>query len=175
MIPHEDKVRRALRQLNITQSDVDDLIQDAYCRLAKLTSVDHIDQPGAYFMQIVKNAWRDSLKRARVVSLEDFSDTSSLLVEDDSSNMEASLLAREKLKHVRAILATLPERCQMIFTWRRIEGMSQREIARRLGVSENIVENDIQKALRLIQRELREPQQDKREQWKLHEQRQKIG
>jgi RNA polymerase sigma factor (sigma-70 family) len=54
------------------------------------------------------------------------------------------------------VLATLPERCRTIFTWKRIEGMSQREIAQRLGVSENVVENDIQKALRAIQRMLRD-------------------
>lgn len=164
-----------MRQLNITQNDIDDLIQDAYWRLTKLTSVDHIDEPVAYFMQIVKNSWRDSLKRARVVSLDDFSDHSFLLVEDNASDMEASLLAREKLKQVKTILATLPERCQKIFFLRRIEGISQREIAKRLCVSENIVENDIQKALRLIQRELRETHQEEREQWELYDQRQQIG
>jgi RNA polymerase sigma-70 factor (ECF subfamily) len=36
-----------------------------------------------------------------------------------------------------------------------MEGLSQREIAKRLGVSESVVENDVQKALRTIQRALR--------------------
>jgi RNA polymerase sigma factor (sigma-70 family) len=174
VIPQEQKVRATLRRLGVAESDVDDLIQDAYCRLATLKSVDHIDRPGAYFMQIVKNAWRDNLRRARVVRLEDFTENTTPIVEDEATGVEATVFAREQLGMVEALLATLPERCRTIFTWKRMEGISQREIARRLGVSENVVENDVQKALRLIQRALRGAEED-REEWKIDEQRQKVG
>ncbi|GEB38999.1 hypothetical protein GLI01_30340 [Gluconacetobacter liquefaciens] len=172
VIPQEQKVRGALRRLGIAESDIDDLIQDAYCRLATLRSVDHIDRPGAYFMQIVKNAWRDNRRRARVVRLEDFTENATLTVEDQATDIEAAVSARQQLKLVETLLATLPERCRTIFTWRRMEGISQREISRRLGVSENVVENDIQKALRLIQRALRDPVE---EEWKIDDQWRKIG
>ena len=56
VVPQEQKVRGALRRHGVSERDIDDLIQDAYCRLATLKSVDHTDRPGAYFMQIVKNA-----------------------------------------------------------------------------------------------------------------------
>jgi RNA polymerase sigma-70 factor (ECF subfamily) len=175
VIPQEQKVRGALRRLGVAESDIDDLIQDAYCRLATLKTVDHIDRPGAYFMQIVKNAWRDGLRRARVVRLEDFTENATPIVEDEAADVEATIDAREQLRLIEALLATLPERCRTIFIWKRMEGIPQRDIARRLGVSENVVENDVQKALRMIQRALRDTGEDEREEWKIDEQRRKIG
>lgn len=175
VIPQEQKVRAALRRHGVADSDIDDLIQDAYCRLATLTSVDHIDRPGAYFMQIVKNGWRDHLRRARVIRLEDFTENAALIVEDEATGVEATVFARERLGLVEALLATLPERCRTIFTWKRVDGISQREIASRLGVSENVVENDVQKALRFTQRALRDSGGEEREDWKIDDQRQKVG
>jgi len=175
VIPQEQKVRGALRRLGVVESDIDDLIQDAYCRLATLKSVDHIDRPGAYFMQIVKNAWRDGLRRARVIRLENFTENATSIVEDEATGVEATIFAREQLGLIEALLATLPERCRTIFTWKRMEGISQRDIARRLGVSENVVENDVQKALRTIQRALRGAGEEEREEWKIDDRRRKIG
>jgi RNA polymerase sigma-70 factor (ECF subfamily) len=65
---------------------------------------------------------------------------------------------------VERLLADLPERCRTIFTLKRIEGLPQREIARRLGVSESIVENDVQKALRRIQHAVRTERFEKEDQ-----------
>jgi RNA polymerase sigma-70 factor (ECF subfamily) len=56
-----------------------------------------------------------------------------------------------------------------------MEGIPQREIARRLGVSENVVENDVQKALRMIQRALRTTGEEEREEWKIDDQQKKVG
>jgi len=42
----------------------------------------------------------------------------------------------------------LPERCREVFTLRRIHGVSQKEIAARLGISEKTVENQSVLALR---------------------------
>lgn len=163
VVPQEPKVRAALRRQGVSDSDIDDLIQDAYCRLATLKSVEHIERPGAYFMQIVKNAWRDHMRRARVISLEAFTENTSEIVEDEALGVEATVFARDRLKLVEALLGTLPERCRTIFTWKRMEGLSQREIANRLGVSEHVVENDVQKALRIFQKALRRTGEDEQE------------
>lgn len=173
VIPQEQKVRAALRRSGIADTDADDLIQDAYCRLVALRSVDHIDRPGAFFMQVVKNTWRDRLRRARVIRFEDFTENTPSAIEGEMRGFEAEILAREQLGLVQALLRTLPERCRTIFTWKRMEGLSQREIAARLGVSENVVENDVRKALRVIQRALRSPEEE--EVPKIDGRRQQIG
>lgn len=50
----------------------------------------------------------------------------------------------------------LPERCRLIFQLRRVEGMSQRQIAQVCGVTENVVENEAAQGLRVIVAALRE-------------------
>lgn len=155
VVPQEGAVRATLRRLGVSESDADDIIQDAYCRFAALTCVAHIDRPGAYFMQTVKNLWRDQLRRAQIIRFEDFTENAESFVEPEAMGIEAACAARQQLRMVEAMLAKLPERCRTIFTLKRVEGCSQKEIAARLGVSESVVENDVQKALRLIQAELR--------------------
>lgn len=148
-------MRGALRRAGVAEADIDDLIQEAYCRFAGMDSIAHVDRPGAYFTQVVKNLWRDQLRRARVVRFEEVTEIAQWLVEAEELGVEAAVAAREQMRMVERLLADLPERCRTIFTLKRIEGLPQREIARRLGVSESIVENDVQKALRTIQRAIR--------------------
>lgn len=155
VVPQEPQIRAALRRARVTEADIDDLIQEAYCRFAAMDSVAHVDRPGAYFMQMVKNLWRDQLRRSQVVRFEEVTEIAQWLVEAEELGVEAAVAAREQVRMVEKLLANLPERCRTIFMLKRIEGLPQREIARRLGVSESIVENDVQKALRSIQRAIR--------------------
>lgn len=155
VVPQEPQVRAALRRSGVAEADIDDLIQEAYCRFAAMDRIAHVDRPGAYFMQMVKNLWRDQLRRARVVRFEEVTEIAQWLVEAEELGVEAAVAAREQVRMIERLLADLPERCRTIFTLKRIEGLPQREIARRLGVSESIVENDVQKALRSIQRAVR--------------------
>ena len=150
--PQEPLVRASLRRAGVSNEDADDLIQEAYCRFAAMRSTEHVG-PGAYFMQTVKNIHRDELRRSKLIRFEDITENASLFVED-RIGVEAMVAAREQLRLVDRLLAALPERCRSIFTLKRVEGLSQREIAKRLGVTENVVENDVQKALRVIQRAL---------------------
>ncbi len=55
-----------------------------------------------------------------------------------------------ELARVQRLIAALPERCRRIFEMRKIEGLPQREIARRMGVSEHVVENESVRGLRAI-------------------------
>jgi len=55
----------------------------------------------------------------------------------------------------RIIRDELPDRCRIVFELSRIEGLNTREIAERMGISEKTVENQLTKALRILQRGLR--------------------
>lgn len=155
ILPREPRVRAALRRVGIADSEIDDVIQDAYCRIAALGSVGHVEEPGAYFMQIAKNLYRDRLRKASLVRFEDINFHANLVASSDDMDVEAAVDARQQLRLINRLLELLPERCAAIFRLRRIEGLSQKEIARRLDVTESVVENDVQKALKLIQSELR--------------------
>lgn len=150
VLPQERHARAALRRMGAHEDDIDDVMQDAYCRIAALTSTNHIERPAAYLIQVAKNLWRDRLRQARVVLFEDFTENAAVLVEDETLGIEDLAIARERLRMVETVLASLPERCRTIFLWKRLEGLSQREIAGRLGVNEHVVENNVQKAVRAL-------------------------
>lgn len=155
VMPHEGDVRLWLRRARIAESDIDDLIQEAYCRMAALDSVDHIDRPDGYFFQIVRNLLIEQFRRARVVRF-DAAVEIDMLSSGEENSPERITAARRELARVQGLIADLPERCRRIFELRKIHGLPQREIARLLGVSESVVENDGAKGLRLILKALRQ-------------------
>ncbi|BGE84578.1 hypothetical protein Ms3S1_10140 [Methylosinus sp. 3S-1] len=67
-----------------------------------------------------------------------------------SLSPEARLDAEETLARFRAALDALPPRCRQVFVMRRFENLHQEEIARRLGISRNMVEKHLRTAFRQL-------------------------
>jgi RNA polymerase sigma-70 factor (ECF subfamily) len=151
VIPYENAVRAWLARARVSQEDIDDLVQEAYCRLAALDTIDHIARPDAYFFSIVRNLMVRRLKRARIVSIDMVAEIDAYAI-DASPSPEREAAGRLDYARLRAIMAGLPERCRRIVEMRKLEGCSQKEIAERLGVSESIVENEIHHGVRAILR-----------------------
>ena len=150
VLPHEADVRAWLRRSMRLTVDVDDVIQETYCRLSSLAAVDHIDNPRAYFFQATRRVVLEQVRRARVVSIETVTEIDTLYIDAGEHSPERITAGRRELARVRKLIDALPERCRRIFEMRKIEGLSQKEIARRMGVSENIVENESVRGLRAI-------------------------
>lgn len=71
----------------------------------------------------------------------------------DNSTQE--LLDFEALKkQLSALVADLPEKCQLVYKLSRDEGMSQKQIATELGVAEKTVEAHLGKAIKLLRKNL---------------------
>lgn len=156
ILPHEADVRAALRRAGNRPDEVDDIVQEAYCRLAALTSVEHILNGRAYFFQTARNIAIERIRHARVVRIDSVTEIDALNVLDSEPSPERVVASRRELSRVRDLIEGLPPRCRDIFKLRRVHGMPQREIARRLGVSENVVEMQVMRGLRLILRALSE-------------------
>lgn len=150
ILPHERDVRRWLARGGWGREESDDIVQDAYCRIAALESIDHIQNGRAYLFQTVRSVVADRLRQARVVSLAQSTEIAILDVYDHTPSQERVLAGRAELRRVHAAIQGLPERCRTIFMLRRVEGLSQREIAQRLGVTENVVETQAARGLRLL-------------------------
>lgn len=151
VIPHEAAVRAWLARARVSQEDIDDLVQEAYCRLAALDTIDHIARPDAYFFSIVRNLMVRRLKRARIVPIDMVAEIDGYAI-DASPSPEREAAGRIDYARLRTIMAGLPERCRRIVEMRKLEGCSQKEIAEHLGVSESIVENEIHHGVRAILR-----------------------
>ncbi len=66
-------------------------------------------------------------------------------------------LAEKELKLlIDSITSKLPEKCAEVFHLSRKEGLSNQEVAERLNISTSTVENQINKALKILRKELHE-------------------
>ena len=66
--------------------------------------------------------------------------------------MERQADSGRELQRVAEQLETLPRKCRQAFLLRKVDGMSQAQIAAEMGISENTVEKHLAKALRLLLR-----------------------
>ena len=150
ILPHEGAVRGWLARRWRNAIDADDVIQEAYCRLSALTSVQHIDNPLAYFRRTVHAAAVDAVQRAYGKNVISMMETEWFNVVDEEPLADRSAAASQELGRVNGLLSKMSYTCQRVIELRRIEGLSQKETASRLGVSENVVENHIVRGLRRI-------------------------
>jgi RNA polymerase sigma-70 factor (ECF subfamily) len=150
ILPHEGDVRKWVRRFGANGVDEDDVIQEAYCRLAGLRDIERVKSARAYFFTAVRNIILEQLRRGRVVHIDNVAEIDRLHIVADEPSPERNFSGREELAKVQRLIAGLPERCRMIFTMRKVEGLSQREIAQRMGVTENVVEKEVAKGLRIL-------------------------
>ncbi len=156
-MPSEGIVRSWLKPRVRAAEDVDDIIQEAYARMADITAFEQIERPGAFFMQTVRNLLIDFIRREKIVPIIAVGGADDLPLCRDDMDPERIAAARRDLTHIMSLVDMLPERCRTIFRMRKIEGLSQKEIAARLGVSVSIVENDAVKGLAQIMKAMRSP------------------
>ncbi len=129
------------------RADVDDLVQEVLLRVAVRGDGSSIEQPEAYLMRSASNVWRDHLrkKKTHAEAAHDAYDESDVTPIDDGPASLAS--ADESLARLIAILGELTPRTRQIFVLRRVEGMRQKAVAKRLGISVSAVEKHMIKAI----------------------------
>jgi RNA polymerase sigma factor (sigma-70 family) len=160
ILPIEREVRSWLRTRtrSLSAPDIDDVIQEAYARLwtAEFAA---ITNPRAYFYQVARNLVHQRLRRARVVPMELMGEIDELGVISDEPGAERGLSARQELDRLISVVSRLPTQCRRAFELRKFDGLSQREVAQRMGVSEGTVEKHLAKALAFVLQETARPQE----------------
>lgn len=147
---------RAWLRASLRITNEDDVIQEAYCRIFAQGGFDQVTSGRAWFFTVARNIVLKQMRRDRVVRIDAVAEIESLGIVDYEPSAERALSGRQELARVQRLIDELPERCRMIFQMRKIDALPQREIARRLGVSENVVEKEAARGLRLVLRGLGE-------------------
>jgi RNA polymerase sigma factor (sigma-70 family) len=139
------RVRSALMRRGRTMHDAEDLVQEAWVRLASYERDQTVDKPEAFLMRAALNLSIDSYRaratRGEEVMLED------VVLVDATPSAEAVLLARERMARMSVCLGRLNDKTREIFLAHRVDGMSYQEIALQHRLSVSSVEKHIAKAM----------------------------
>jgi RNA polymerase sigma factor (sigma-70 family) len=149
ILPHEPALRGWLRS-RAEPGEIDDVVQETYAILAGLASVAQIHNPRAYMFQVAQTVVLQRLRRAAIVRIDAVEEIERLSISNDEPSPEQLVSDRQELRQVAMLIASLPPKCRQAFLLRKVDGLSQREIAHRMGVSEGTVEKHIAKGVRLL-------------------------
>ena len=150
MLPHEPALRAWLRHKNLVDLDVEDVIQETYTRLVAADSVAHIRDARSYLFQVAGSVVIDAIRRRKVISLSSVPDLDYLAVASEAPSPEQQVIARDELQRLAAMIAQLPGKVRDVFVLRRVQGLSQREVAERLGLAESTVEKHMSRGFLLM-------------------------
>lgn len=150
LLPFEAELRLRLRRVCASPADVDDVVQEVYCKVMQMAEIAHVDDPRGYLVQMAKNFVTDRMRRDAVVQIEVMANLYELDVSDDMPGPERIVFGRAELHWVMGLIGKLPGRCREVFRARRIYGLSQKETAESLGVTEKAVEYETTKGIELI-------------------------
>jgi len=156
VLPHEQAWRSWLRGRRVHGVEVDDIIQETYTRLLQTKSVEHIRNPKTYAFQTAGSVLVDRMRLVKVVPITAVANIEQLQIMSDIPSPERQVIDREELFRLAEAIGQLPEKARLVFTMRRIDGLSQREVAEKIGISENTVEKHMSRALLLLLRVFRD-------------------
>ena len=150
ILVHEEALLRYLRHACPGREEAHDLRQDIYARVYEAASAALPTQPKAFLFTTARNLLADRARRAKVVSIEPMGDFEPSHVLIDDVSPERWYGGRQALRHLTDALDQLPDRCREVVWLRRVEELSQKDVAARLGITEKTVEKHIAKGMRLL-------------------------
>jgi len=150
VLPHEPALRVWLGRWRIYDLDVDDIVQETYAVLASRPSVSEIDNPRAYCFQTARSIVLMHLRRTKVVSIRAVEDIDRVGGMADDPSPEEQVSDREQFQKLVDAMRDLPSRGRDSLRLHIIEGLTQREVGQRLGISENAAQKHIVKSIHLL-------------------------
>lgn len=124
-----------------------DLVQDTFLRVRGLKDLAGVGQPRAFLYKTALNLSIDLFRRQRIraermMPLELTEDLPSA-----SPRQDDAVEAKERVRLLRDAIEDLPPRCRQVFLLHKFMDLSHAEIAARLGISKNMVEKHVMKAM----------------------------
>lgn len=151
---YRNKIKGFAMKIVPAQIDPEEIVQEVFVRVwLKKEAIDPEKDFQSYLFSITKHLVLDHLKSAVHRKLyfvgEHFQQD---LLEEDGLESSISEETEEKLQK---LINEIPERRREIFCLSRFEGLSYKQIAERLNISENTVDSQIRNALAFLRKEFR--------------------
>jgi RNA polymerase sigma-70 factor (ECF subfamily) len=145
----KDKLRAFLINMMGSAHDGEDVLQDLFIRIntAQLPSAVH--NPTSFLFSMAANLAKDQLRRNSLSKRIIDGDYSYLkqVSGDGLPSGEAAVWSRQWIAKFKSAIAEMPVRQRQVFVLHKIENLTQRATAERLGISVKMVEKHMARAL----------------------------
>jgi RNA polymerase sigma factor (sigma-70 family) len=132
----------------VGSDDAPDLLQETFVRVLRRDRLEAMEDPPSWLRRIALNLARDHVRRRRTEGKYlDFGE----LPEDapcDAARPDEIVEAEERWRILYATIEGLPPRCREVFVLYLLESLSLGEIAKRLGMSQNMAQKHMRLAVR---------------------------
>ena len=137
------------------ENEIDDILQEVFVKIwLNRQKIGNAETFNAYIFTITKNEVLNLIRK----NLRDQTFRDQLFLHSVAAEyQQQSQLEFEEIKAgIDKIVANLPEKRQQVFILSRTEGLSNKEIARQLNISEKTVEDHITHSVRKIKNAMKE-------------------
>lgn len=150
ILPLEAELVRYLRRIWRDREELYDLRQEIYVRVYEAAGKSRPHSPRSFLFSTAKHLVTDRVRRSRVLRIDAVGDLEALNLATEDTTPEHELHGRQQLMHLANALSALPPRCREVVWLRRVDELSQKEVASLMKISEKTVETQIMKGTRLL-------------------------
>ncbi|HSZ10847.1 MAG TPA: RNA polymerase sigma factor [Rhizomicrobium sp.] len=118
------------------KNEIADLRQEVYVRVYEAATQRVPEKPKQFLFATARNLLIDRVRKAQIVPIAAATDLETLEIAGEEPGPDRVLVARDELRRMRDALDRLQPRWREAIILGRIEGLSRREIAQRMGVTE---------------------------------------
>lgn len=150
VLPLEVSLTSYLRRNWRAAEQIMDIRQDIYEAALTGGRQELPTNTAGYIFTIARNILINRAKRERIVQFEQFADMEGVEQAVDMAATDRRLEARDALRRAQDGIERLPPRCREVVRLRKIEGLSTREAAARMGVGIDTIERQLVLGIRAM-------------------------
>lgn len=153
--PHEPRLRAYLRTQFPKLHDVDDVVQASYLALLRRRMAGDVRSARGLLFTAARNLALDLFRRGRSSPIAAVPLDVAPPAADEGRSAADELCLQQELSLLAEAVESLPRRSREVLKLRKIYGLTHREIARHLSLSERTVNAEVMKGMRLCSAFLR--------------------
>lgn len=143
---HTNALRSFIKSRVRCRETAAELVQETFLRMLKLEE-QSLHNPVGLAYQVARNLAIDHARHARTIPEHESSEFILEELADHNSDPEMIAYKRQRLRQMEEAIAELSPQCRRVFVLHRFGGFTQAEVAGQLGISRQMVERHISKAL----------------------------
>jgi RNA polymerase sigma factor (sigma-70 family) len=152
---HSTFLKKFLTAFLPVWQDIEDVAQEAYLRAYIAERHECIEQPKAFLFRIAKNLALTRLSEKSRQITDYIEEAGSTVVIEAAASIDQEIEAQQCLGLYCEAVAALPEKCRQVFLFRKVHGLSHKEIAQRMGLSISSVEKYLRQGILACELHLR--------------------